>query len=1309
MLVALVILLAVMFGILRGFPSLYQHYLPTIQQNISSMLGKPVEIDNIYIDWQGYTPLITAEKLSIYDSEEKGKQLFYANSAQLSFDLYKTILKKKFTIHEIALSGSNLKAVRTIDEKILLNGIDISERVANRKKLKSKDTLSITLLDSSIAITDETQRLDYFFDQVNIALSFEKDRLKVSSEFLLPNTLGNSLVLIADVQDFDQGLKNVKGSLYSQGENINLALLSDFFPQLQVGVASGNSDFEVWGNFKTVDKRQFSGTLNLRNLKYHDVEEVIDGVELNKEITGLKTDFVIESDEEDWKLVLNNAEVKAAESIWPGNKYAIQCWSCDLHDFSLALKLDHVDSVHLMSTLQHFPIFATQLKRILSEVDLKGLFEKSELLTTWKNKELTKYSYKTNLQGLSISRLDDGVALNNLTGTLVGDHAQAKLEINSPNLSLLVDKIFNNEIRNQNVKGQISYKEVDGITVLSFENIRVLANDVNAGLQGSVQILDQGKLYTDIQVFIPKAQLVSLQQYLPYKKMKPKLRNWMLGAVKQGTGTNAQILLQGDPRFPSFKGYEGAFEINGQVTEGVLDYKPDWPVVSNLQADITLKDSFLKVLAYQGNILDSKINYANAYVKDLTKARLIINGNANGPASNALDYLVQSSLLAEDSQILKHISATGNIKLDLDLNLTLSKKLKKERLVSGVVEFDDTNITINAANLPFKDIKGKVKFDRNGAEGEGISARLFDETFLVKSNKISAGRTNLTVTGAFNLDKYLAENYSRLNEYVNGISFVSANIELPKFGKGQADNSIYIDFDSNLEGASVLLPEPFEKSVSEIRDLNVTAQYQPGGNHPLLVSYANKLYIKAEPDLSAIELRVGNKEFDLPKNGVKVSGRFDELNVNDWLELTDTYNSTDAYDPKSSASSEGADVFTVDEFDIQANRVLVANLDIENVDFQLMKNKLNWLIDIDSSLVKGNLSYPRNIANNNSTINKSEHTAIGTFDYLRINESGKKKVEVDPRDIANLKITTKELKYKNYLFKNVSLNSEATDQGMKINSLTANAEDAQVNVDGYWNVLNDNQKTDINFIVVSQNIGNTLNGFAFGTGVNKGEGSVAGSLNWQGAPHQFSTDTLIGTANVRLKDGSIVDVEPGAGRLVGLVNLNEITRRLSLDFKDFLNKGYVFDKIRADLKFEDKNLTTDNLSIEGPSADILIQGRTGLVAKDYDQIVTVTPQVSGGLPWIGLIIGGPVGAGAVMVGEKVAKSVGINVNKVTEVKYSMTGSWSEPKIEPISRKVANEKLSTGNKEDVSESTSSESPLGSFPGENLPGKNVKKIP
>ena len=40
------------------------------------------------------------------------------------------------------------------------------------------------------------------------------------------------------------------------------------------------------------------------------------------------------------------------------------------------------------------------------------------------------------------------------------------------------------------------------------------------------------------------------------------------------------------------------------------------------------------------------------------------------------------------------------------------------------------------------------------------------------------------------------------------------------------------------------------------------------------------------------------------------------------------------------------------------------------------------------------------------------------------------------------------------------------------------------------------------------------------------------------------------------------------------------------------------------------------------------------------------------------------------------KTIGMDVDKVTEVKYSMKGSWEDPKIEPIAQKVAEKNQAT---------------------------------
>ena len=81
-------------------------------------------------------------------------------------------------------------------------------------------------------------------------------------------------------------------------------------------------------------------------------------------------------------------------------------------------------------------------------------------------------------------------------------------------------------------------------------------------------------------------------------------------------------------------------------------------------------------------------------------------------------------------------------------------------------------------------------------------------------------------------------------------------------------------------------------------------------------------------------------------------------------------------------------------------------------------------------------------------------------------------------------------------------------------------------------------------------------------------------------------------------------------------------------FSDVVDSGFGFDGIQGDFTLRDGYAETSNLRIEGPSAQIEIHDRTGLVAHTYDQTLAVTPHASNALPVAGALLGG-WGVGAV--------------------------------------------------------------------------------
>jgi uncharacterized protein YhdP len=142
-------------------------------------------------------------------------------------------------------------------------------------------------------------------------------------------------------------------------------------------------------------------------------------------------------------------------------------------------------------------------------------------------------------------------------------------------------------------------------------------------------------------------------------------------------------------------------------------------------------------------------------------------------------------------------------------------------------------------------------------------------------------------------------------------------------------------------------------------------------------------------------------------------------------------------------------------------------------------------------------------------------------------------------------------------------------------------------------------------------------------------------------------------------------VQPGVGRLFGLISVVDLPRRMALDFGDVFGKGFSFDSIAGDFRFADGSANTANLQIKGPAADISVTGRTGLRARDYDQQVLVVPHVGNSLAVVGALAAGPVGAAA---GLAVQGLLGKGLNKVASFRYHITGPWDKPVITLIEKR-----------------------------------------
>jgi len=259
-----------------------------------------------------------------------------------------------------------------------------------------------------------------------------------------------------------------------------------------------------------------------------------------------------------------------------------------------------------------------------------------------------------------------------------------------------------------------------------------------------------------------------------------------------------------------------------------------------------------------------------------------------------------------------------------------------------------------------------------------------------------------------------------------------------------------------------------------------------------------------------------------------------------------------------------------------------------------------------------------------------------------------------------------DLEYGAKNFNGIGFSLIPTPYGYEINEVTLDIPDAEFSGTGEWHFINAPSKTLFQGKLGSPNLGNTLLDLGYATAIREAKGTIDYQLQWPGNPLQFKVDLMSGNANLRFDKGRILGVEPGLGRIMGLLNLQSIQRRLQLDFSDLFKKGFVFDNVRGQLLFEHGIITTDSLKIDGPASKIELSGKASIAAKSIDLMMVVKPHMSMGLPLAAAIAAGnpAVGAGVWLLD----RLTGSQVKKISQHRYHVTGTWETPMIQPIDQK-----------------------------------------
>jgi uncharacterized protein YhdP len=242
----------------------------------------------------------------------------------------------------------------------------------------------------------------------------------------------------------------------------------------------------------------------------------------------------------------------------------------------------------------------------------------------------------------------------------------------------------------------------------------------------------------------------------------------------------------------------------------------------------------------------------------------------------------------------------------------------------------------------------------------------------------------------------------------------------------------------------------------------------------------------------------------------------------------------------------------------------------------------------------------------------------------------------------------------------LEFNALPATHGWKIASLKLTRPESSLTASGMWEIdSRSQQSTQIDATLTSTDFGILLEMLGYSNEVIEGRLSLQSNWSWPGAPSAFRLARTDGNLTFTLAKGRIPKISPGAGRLLGALDLGSVTRYLTLDFSNVFGKGLTFDSIKGRVAVEKGNAYTRDLAIRTPGADIGLSGRIGLAARDLDLELGVTPHLMEELAITGGLLGGPVVGATVAVLHKLIQKPFENT---TRIKYTVKGGWDNPAV-----------------------------------------------
>ncbi|MBE0489563.1 MAG: DUF3971 domain-containing protein [Halomonas sp.] len=738
-----------------------------------------------------------------------------------------------------------------------------------------------------------------------------------------------------------------------------------------------------------------------------------------------------------------------------------------------------------------------------------------------------------------------------------------------------------------------------------------------------------------------------LEAWLPVGILGEELREWLGGVegrVPQGSLRLHVPLAGGAERVdPSF-GLELAIE------QGRLAFDPAWPALTNIEGRLSLQDTTLEASLDRAESLG--VTARNGQVR-LADERLEVEGELVASGEALRRYLL--AMPVEGIEAVADWQAEGSVEGRLALALPLGEPGGLDLVID--TEAALPRLEYRPLELVFNDLAGPLAWRQRGQEG-GLAGRIEGQLLggPVRADIDTLGGS-LDLSGS--AEASALASWAQLPALADPLAG-----RFPWQGRlsiGEA--TTHLRLDSTLEGLAIALPAPLGKGAGERRPLRFDMDLTEGRLEGSLGD-ALSLRWRAQPGAG-------------PGQGQVWLGR---APTGGWPQGEGWW--VDAYQPRLDPlawaealgglegleGGEGAgvlrEIHLVTDCLVSDDRC-IGSLSAEG----RPQTGGGWRVALDGSLLAGQLDYRPDLAQplDISLMRLSLDglmPAPGAVGSLFDEIATPPEPAALPGWVGGLpdgRLRIADIERGGQRLGPFTVRWQATPERLTLAPLGLTLGQISARGELVWEAAGDaDTLSRARLDLDGRDLGTAMETLGQTAVIRSAETRVTSQLAWPGAPWQFALERSRGSVEAELRDGRFVNVASTPARLVGLLNVDNLVRRLRLDFSDVTGQGTAFDHVSGAATLYGGILETRGpVVVEGPATRFTLEGRVDLARRELDQRLGVTVPISRNLPLAAVIAGAPVVGGALFIADRL---FGDAIDRVTRIHYRVRGPWTAPQI-----------------------------------------------